>query len=160
MVAKFVLPRIMPGILTYGSPEGVIEEFARRLRSGDYEKVSGYLRFGPPGFEKFCATGVLCDIVDPTGWTQPIMNDLDRQYLDLSHPPTVFYQAPPNINWYHHGSQTLPSVYVRTAAGLWQTAWTTMLMNMNDGTWNRPQSSFEEIADMVEKRILPTVHPA
>lgn len=48
----------------------VQEEWARKLTDGTYQQGHQALRTGAPGEEsRFCCLGVLCDIVDPNGWS-------------------------------------------------------------------------------------------
>jgi hypothetical protein len=40
--------------------------WAAALRSGKYQQGKRFLRLG----EQFCCLGVLCDVIDPTGWNK------------------------------------------------------------------------------------------
>ena len=50
------------------------DEWVRRLRSGDYEQGTDYLRFG----DKYCCLGVLCDMAVEAGVIEETYGSLEK----------------------------------------------------------------------------------
>lgn len=90
--------------------------------------------------ERYCCLGVLCDIVDPAGWSDPLHNSTLR------------------IDRYGHGTQGktgAPDVSVYVAAGLdVKDPRVDELIKMNDGIQGQRTHSFSEIADYIEKEFV------
>ena len=66
------------------------QKWIEALRSGRYHQGQGYLRSvfqdpdgnrGDPALDKYCCLGVLCDLVDPSGW------DAGGSYYNKSYMP-------------------------------------------------------------------------
>jgi hypothetical protein len=99
-----------------------LEKWIAALRSGKYKQTSGELeRRG-----KYCCLGVLCDVVDPSGWHCGNYR-YDGEELQCSLPTKL-----------------------RLGVGI-QTRQETQLIELNDDKGE----SFVEIADWIEKHILP-----
>lgn len=58
-------------------------KWLRALRSGKYKQTEGALN---KGNQRMCCLGVLCDIVDPKGWTKT--SDGFRHHGKYSFPPS------------------------------------------------------------------------
>ncbi len=108
--------------------KAIATKWVAALRSGKYKKGRDALR---PTKSKYCCLGVLCDILDPKGWTQ----DLGEEFS--------------------HGKDcnNLPEK-LRTKAGMRSIdgAFSTVtgshsLEKLNDNT----NTSFKKIADLIEK---------
>jgi len=60
------------------------EKWIEALRSGKYEQGRGFLRRK----DKYCCLGVLCDLIDPEGWTHQAPADpgdeIERCWYDVS----------------------------------------------------------------------------
>jgi hypothetical protein len=98
------------------------------LRSGEYKQGHTYLRNRD---NKFCCLGVLCDIIDPTLWTQEQKFETSFSYLGrLAELPGSLQEEFElgNMGTHPNLDQSLAS--------------------MNDGG-----CSFEEIADIIEKHL-------
>ena len=113
------------------------QEWIRRLRSGEYSQTRGVLKRS--GFSNgHCCLGVLCDILDPKGWSLP--HSLDKcQWQDMS-----FTQIP--TAWrLEIGLKTGDMVYLQC---------------MNDGGHSDdepiPRKSFVGIADWIEENVEVT----
>jgi len=120
------MPGLRPGIqkeetmLTSGQKE-IREAFVAALRSGRYKKARYALRTA----DRYCATGVLCDVFDRSLWDVHIT--LSAQHRRV---PRASFYAP---------------CFVIEAAGLTPSQ-LSLIMNANDGG----DKTFAEIADMVE----------
>lgn len=104
------------------------------LRSGTYQQGREGLRH--IGSNQFCCLGVLCDLVDPTGWR--IQAD-DADYYSFT------FQGEQRMGIMPHP--------LRVVTGL---AWpdcpygvTSQLIEMNDNA----RKSFNEIADYIEEKL-------
>lgn len=53
------------------SPQELKQRWVEALRSGRYQQGRGYLRKDG----KYCCLGVLCDVVDSTGWDGDTFNE-------------------------------------------------------------------------------------
>lgn len=93
------------------------------LRSGKYKQGRGRLRSG----DEFCCLGVLCDIVYPQGWTLSVFTDTTGS--------TDLYYLTPNV---------------LRQVGM-QEKFMMLLGQMNDGQTFGTPSTFNEIADVIEK---------
>lgn len=113
------------------------QKWLEALRSGKYEQGSGVLRTET---NRFCCLGVLCDVVDPTGWLDVELVDTSIKGLELE------IDAYP----YKHGSDvsetTLPDE-LKAQLRLAQ-ADISALIEMNDSG-----RSFREIARHIEANI-------
>lgn len=92
------------------------------LRAGTHKQCRGQLRKDG----RFCALGVLCDVVDPGGWRP----------------------APRGDCWPHHQMRGAVSQRVLRACGL-TSAQADVVSTLND----REKASFAEIADWIEANI-------
>lgn len=96
------------------------------LRSEDYEQVQRDLR-NDCGF---CALGLLCELVDPSGWSEPVERDEFSAY------------------YRHRGSETFPTPATIALAGL-DTVAAAAVADMNDDHGK----TFPEIADWIERNL-------
>lgn len=95
------------------------DKWVTALRSGKYEQGSGRLRNG----DKFCCLGVLCDVIDPTGWN--LLN-----------------------SWTSHDNhQDNHKVSINVVPDVIQN----VLIKMNDSPSNK--RSFNDIADWIESNV-------
>ena len=101
----------------------IIKRWIKALRSGEYKKTKGYLHDD----EGFCCLGVLCDIELDSYWHKGAST-----YQTVYHIEDLYYELPDSLS---------------ERAGLTATQ-EQILMGMNDG-----DSTFEEIADWLEKKI-------
>jgi hypothetical protein len=97
-------------------------KFLEALRSGKYKQTCNKLHHG----NRYCATGVLCDVVDPTGWNGP-----DR-----------------TGRWRYGNYDYIPSQRVLNLAGITELQLRDLL-SLNDEL----QKTFPEIADWVEDNL-------
>lgn len=95
------------------------------LKSGNYKQGSGTLRSDK---NEFCCLGVLCDVVDPSGWCH-----LDKDTPDL---------------YYHLGTTGTLSQEMKRTYGLSSTN-VGILIDLNDNQ----KLSFTEIAEYIEKEL-------
>jgi hypothetical protein len=105
----------------------VRETWVNVLRSGKYTQGTCFLRNNEDN--TFCCLGVLCDLVDPQGWSKGpyLLPESDRE------------------RFLHCGEMHLPVENIREAAGLTLDI-CEYLANLNDITlW-----SFAKIADEIE----------
>lgn len=94
------------------------------LRSGDYKQGIGGLR---DTHDSFCCLGVLCDIVDPGGWQDPVMSGAD---------------------WVtHRGAQGFPDSLLEDVGV--DRFFSRRLAKKNDGG-----ITFDKIADLIEGALL------
>lgn len=96
-------------------------KWVEALRSGDYTQGKHVLRTKD---NNFCCLGVLCDIVDPSGWEMSVLND---SYHYIGTLPMAF-------------AQDIDFPLVPNVEGI--------LQNMNDSG-----VPFSEIADWIEENI-------
>lgn len=101
-------------------------KWIKALRSGKYRQGHGYLNEGG----NFCCLGVLCDVVDPDGWTDDYLTVTKGHRLSRGH--------------------RLLSQSTKESLGIMDHA--SKLMDMNDGT-NEVTKSFVEIADYIEENL-------
>lgn len=90
------------------------------LRSGDYKQTTNKLRSS----QGFCCLGVLCDIIDPTGW---------KQYTQVN-----------GVMQFRNEIDHLPVSVVEEVGEFLQSP----LIRMNDS--GKP---FDQIADYIEKNL-------
>lgn len=93
------------------------------LRSDEYEQGVGKLRNAD---NKFCCLGVLCDVVDPSGWDRTDESD----------------------DWEYGGFAGDLPTEMNDATGI-TPAQENTLTKMNDGK----RASFAEIADYIEREL-------
>jgi hypothetical protein len=98
------------------------QRWLEALRSGKYDQGKSWLRQG----DSFCCLGVLCDLVDPTGWRP---GALVYSYSVADH------------------TSILPGM-TKVATGLDSAVDLDKLMSMNDNG-----QSFAQIADWIEANI-------
>lgn len=99
------------------------ERWIEALRSGKYAQGQGALR--KVARNEYCCLGVLCDLCDPSRWT-------DTNSVD--------------VYWYD-GVSNLPPQKVQHAVGMDQLV-TDKLAVMNDGG-----ATFDQIANYIEKNL-------
>jgi len=66
-----------------------IKEWTTALRSGEYDQGRASLHCD----DSFCCLGVLCDLVDPDGWTAQEDGHIWRDHEDLGLPPRPVLKA-------------------------------------------------------------------
>lgn len=103
------------------------QQWLRALRGGKYQQGHGKLRHTDDSGDKYCCLGVLCDLVDPTGWKPPGTN---------------------SAGYYHKEASGYPSAEVRAIAELASDDENT-LVALNDGR----RASFLEIAKYIEEHL-------
>lgn len=94
------------------------------LRGGDYKQGVNFLRNG----DNFCCLGVLCDIIDPTGWAE--------------HNETIYRWEKDNV-W------STKCIHDLKEIKLFPYSKQINLQNMND----IDGKNFSEIADWIEQNI-------
>lgn len=112
------------------------KKWIEALRSGKYQQGKRMLRHRETN--NFCCWGVLCDIVDPAGWREPVMNGDGYGYLNPSNtgmPPEVVYEKCGLV--YNPDTGLLQSDTIADE-----------LASMNDNG-----KSFKEIADKIEENL-------
>lgn len=106
------------------------EKWLHALRSGAYQQGMGMLRSHD---DKFCCLGVLCDIADPLGWSEELID---------------FPAMPAFAKCYAHRGQTqLPSNEFAEKVGVRDMA--PALAGLNDVAGE----SFTAIAKFIEERL-------
>jgi hypothetical protein len=101
--------------------ENIKKRWVEALRSGNYKQTTGALRKD----DGFCCLGVLCDIVDPKGWS-------------------FDFRA-------HRGLNFIPDITVLKLVGIEarEADEIRILTNMNDTGGN----TFSDIADWIEENL-------
>ena len=116
----------------------LVKKWIEALRSGEYTQSIGRLSDGRGGF---CCLGVLCDIVNPDGWTEIPSYGMPPD----DEPQTAYRGSNPHETL---GTGLAPTSVWRGQAGLGDVLNQSTLANMNDNGF-----SFKEIADYIEGRI-------
>lgn len=103
------------------------KKWVSALRSGKYPQNHGALRYEG----SFCALGVLCDVVLPSGWEAP---HYDPKY--------------PDSTYTHCGRREMPGAKLFDVAKLSRDRAGDVIV-LND----EEELSFDEIADFIEKEL-------
>jgi len=101
------------------------EKWVEALRSGKYEQGQSALKRDG----RFCCLGVLCDIIDPSGWSEPEKTGYTR----------YSFEGNSDECWIPDTLEEKLGLVGKTGT----------LMGMND----HDKKSFAEIADYIEKNL-------
>ena len=132
------------------------ERWIAALRSGKYKQAKEALRVrGEDGQDRLCCLGVLCDVVDPDGWTSA--SDGALGYRDANGniragtlPPAVGEMVGLDDTGYVNLAALPNDVWDRGATFLRPPATAVTLSELNDRG-----ASFELIADVIEACLKP-----
>lgn len=64
----------------------IADKWVAALKSGKYSQGTEYLHhMDYDGTETFCAVGVLCDVIDPTGWKKNAIDEDESEFIFAHH---------------------------------------------------------------------------